>query len=206
MIKAIVFDFDGTLIDSKKAYYFLFQEVLKENKINFEKRKLWKELNGQRAEEVFSKILKKEEKVKIKKLCEKLRKKEIEEGIKIVKPIKSAKRIVKLLRKKFKVYLVTNSDKRFTLSLLKKFGFEFDRIFTREDFKEKSDVIKKIAKSINATTKELVYVGDSVLDVKVARKAKCKVVIIPNWSPKYLVKKQKPDYLLNSIQQLLFLV
>jgi phosphoglycolate phosphatase-like HAD superfamily hydrolase len=202
-IKAFVFDLDGTLIDSKKAYYLLFQEVLKQNKINFKKRKLWKELNGQRAEEVFSKILNKKEKKKIKKLCEELREKEVKEGIKIVKPIKNAKETVELLRKKFKVYLITNSDKKFTFLILEKFGFKFNKIFAREDFKDKSKVIRKIANFLGIKTKEIIYVGDAVIDVKVARKAKCKVAIIPNWSPKYLVKKEKPDYLFDSIKQLI---
>jgi phosphoglycolate phosphatase len=201
-IKAFVFDLDGTLIDSKEAYYLLFQEVLKQNKIEFKKRKLWKELNGQRAEEVFSKVLNKNERKKIKRLCEELREKEIKKGVKIVKPIKNANKIVKALRKKFKVFLVTNSDRRFTFILLKKFGFKFDKIFTKENFEDKSRVIKEIAKSLGIKTKEIVYVGDTVLDIRVARKAKCKVIIIPNWSPKYLVKKEKPDYLFDSIKQL----
>ena len=201
-IKAFIFDWDGTLVDSKKAYYLLFQEVLKQNKIEFKKRKLWKELNGQRAESVFFKILNKKEKRKIKKLCEELREKEIKEGIKIVKPIKNANEVVRALRKKFKVFLITNSDKKFILSLLKKFEFKFDKIFAKEDFKDKSEAIKKIARLLGIKTKEIIYVGDTVLDVKVARKAKCKVAIIPNWSPRYLVKKEKPDYLLNSIKEL----
>lgn len=202
-IRAFVFDLDGTLVDSKKAYYLLFQEVLKQNRINFKKRKLWKELNGQRAERVFFKVLNKNERKKIKKLCKELREKEVKEGVKIVKPIKHAKEIVDFLRKRFNVYLITNSDKRFTFLLLKKFGFKFNKVFTKRDFKDKSKVLKGIARALKVKTKEIVYVGDSVLDVRAARKAKCKVVIIPNWSPKYLVKKEKPDYLFDSIKQLI---
>jgi HAD superfamily hydrolase (TIGR01549 family) len=201
-LKAIIFDLDGTLIDSKRAYYILFQEVLKENGINFSKRKLWKELNGQKDEEVFSKILRGVKKSEIEKLCNQLRKKEIEKGIRLIKPIKNAKEIVDFYRKRIKVYLLTNSDRKFVTLILKKFGLKFNGIFSRENFKDKSEVIKKIVNSLGATPKEIIYVGDTVRDIRVARKAKCKVVIIPNWSPKYLVKKERPDFLLTSITQL----
>ncbi|MGB9703372.1 MAG: HAD family hydrolase [Candidatus Micrarchaeia archaeon] len=207
MFKAIFFDFDGTLVDSKKAYYLLFQEVLKQNNIKFNKRKLWKELNGQKAEMVFSKVLNEKNEDKIKELCDQLRKKEIEKGIKIVKPIKFSREILILLRRRNKkIYLITNSDKKFVLFLLKKFKFNFDKIFTREYFKEKSKVIVETARSLSLKLSEVLYVGDSILDIEVARKAKCKVAIIPNWSPKYLVKKQKPDFLLNSIKEIIKIV
>jgi phosphoglycolate phosphatase len=200
--KAIIFDLDGTLIDSKRAYYILFQEVLRENRIKFSKRKLWKELNGQRAEEVFLKVLKGIEKSEVEKLCNQLREKEVKKGIRLVKPIKNAKKVVDFFRKRMKVYLLTNSDGKFATLILKKFGLKFNGIFSREDFKDKSEAIKKIADSLGVTTEEILYVGDTVKDIKVARKAKCKVAIIPNWSPKYLVKKEKPDFLLDSILQL----
>jgi len=205
-IKAFVFDLDGTLIDSKRVYYTLFQEVLKENGINFKKRQVWKELNGQRAKKVFLKILKKNKKKKISDLLKELREKEYKEGIKIVKPIKNAKEVLEFFRKRFKVYLITNSDKKFTFLILKKFGFKFEKAFTNEDFEDKSEVIRRIAKILKIKTKNIVYVGDTVLDIKVARKAKCKVAIVPNWSPKYLVKKEKPDYLFDSLKELKELV
>lgn len=218
--KVIFFDMDGTIIDSKKHFFRWFGKVLESNGISFSKKDLKKELNGQKAEDVFIKVIgksnsRKKEKVveepadlaakmpskKIKELVKELRALERKE-YKKVKIIPCFKKAFEFASRNFKVFLLTHSDKKFTEAVIKKYNLKFEKMFCGDAFPSKEKVIKSIKKKYGLSDKDVLYVGDTVKDVDVARKAGCLVAIIPNWSPKYLVKKAKPDYLLNSICEL----
>ena len=54
----------------------------------------------------------------------------------------------------------------------------FDKFFYAENFSDKPSKIKELAKKYKINVKNIIYVADRTKDVKIARKAGCKIIIV----------------------------
>lgn len=111
-----------------------------------------------------------------------------------------------------KLAIVTNNGRRATSMVIKKFGLKdfFDVIVTREDSEElKPDEgsIKRAIEILGINAKEAIYVGDGVIDILAAKKAKVISVAVPTGvsSIKNLVEA-KPDYIIGSLKDIITLL
>ena len=107
-----------------------------------------------------------------------------------------------------KLAIVTNNGRKATSIVIRKFRLDdfFDLVVTREDVEKlKPDrwSIQKAVKILGIESKEAIYIGDSVIDVLAARKAKTISIAIPTGisSISELVKT-KPDYIIGSLQDM----
>ncbi len=183
MIKLIIFDFDGTLFDTK---YDIARSVnLYLNELGFPSLKeevLYKFIgNGsdyllQRSlEEVGAKNFKN---YSIERFLEIYK----EEAIKTVKPFDGIEYVLKNLKDKT-LYIVTNKDEESTRIILKKFNFEkyFKRVIGRDTFgikkpdKRLMDIIIEIEK---VKPEEILVIGDSEIDFEFAKNSKSKIAIV----------------------------
>lgn len=198
-IKLIVFDFDGTLADTRK----LFLKIIKKHLVSFEislSKNLLKffgntpleqylELIGipqKLTREVYSGIISdfKEESHKIRP-CK---------GFIYVKNIDTKKVIVS-----------NNVTSFIEKSLNYLHANFFDGVYGADLFKNKVWMINKLCKKYKLSKSEVVYVGDKDVDVDVARGVGCYSVIISNkssWSLRKDVLKKNPDYLLRDLSKL----
>jgi len=197
MIKLIIFDFDGTLADSKKRLLGIVSRNLKQegHKINreFEKRfgdkPLKESLKGfgvKSASEIIKKIH--------------------EDFVKESGKIRLAKNIESLRKIKTKKIVISNNIKRYIAGVLKKNSRLFDEIHGWPEFNEnKIEEIKKILKKKKINPKEAIYAGDRVIDAKVARKVGCISVLVANkisWSPEDELLKAGADYIIPDLKEL----
>ena len=195
-----VFDFDGTLARTKREYLSMFLKILRDLGKEVKPAELEKVMGG-RMREVLSNFLKGDE------LEIALRK--ARSGIKsIAKKIKlrkGAKKVLGILRKIGKIYLVSNSNRDFIESVLKRnriLGF-FGEIFPAERKESKEEVIRKIQRENKGM---VFYIGDMVRDVKIAKKANSVSIAIPGWDKKSQLKKAKPDFLINDLEEILMIL
>ncbi|MCP8305264.1 MAG: HAD family hydrolase [archaeon] len=107
-----------------------------------------------------------------------------------------------------KLAIVTNNGRKATNIIIRKLGLDdfFDVVVTREDVEElKPDgwSIGRAIKILGIEVREAVYVGDSVIDVLAAKKAKVISVAVPTGisSIRDLVKA-KPDYIICSLKDI----
>lgn len=200
MIKLIVLDLDGTLIDTKDIYLKAIVSSIKKKGYrinNLEKKVL--SLMGIKLPIILTKLkIKKQDILEIKemvhsKIYKKASKVKPAEGINDLKKINLPK------------VIISNSPLFFIKETLKYIGFIPDKIMGTENFSTKASGIKKIAKIYKISTQDILYVGDRKYDAIAAKKANCVSALINHkisWGDEKELIKAKPDYIIKSFKEI----
>lgn len=175
-MKAILFDLDGVLIDSRNAWYRALDIVLRKRE-------------GRRisVEEFRGKFWGKEIEENLKDLGmdESLSKECVENFMLLLDEIKSCdgcKGLVRELKKEGVLLgVVTNTPRYAALKILENLGMKnfFDVILAREDVmrgKPDPEMITKACSLLGVSPDETLLVGDTESDVKAGKSAGCRVV------------------------------
>lgn len=167
MTKNIFFDYDGTLINSKKRMYNLFRELCPENAFTYQE--YWKIKRAQINQNDF---LKKyfnysDEQIKIfkKKWMEKI---EEEQRMLEDKPFEDINILLGKLAIENTLYIVTNrQSKDLAIEQIKSFSlFDFfDKILVTEQKKTKTTLVRE---NVNVTSSD-VFIGDTGEDILTAK-------------------------------------
>lgn len=178
MKKIIVFDFDGTIADSKKLYVDIIHDSLFKASYIYPRSHIVKAL-GPKLEDSLLNLRKFPPNV-LKKLSKEINDFVIRKarGLKVCKNVKSELKKLKK-SKKYKIILLTNSVRKFSIAFLKKNNMlkDFDLILGSEDFKDKEKALKHIAKIFKARPEDIVYIGDRIKDYKIARHVGSQIII-----------------------------
>ena len=166
--KLIIFDLDGVIINSKESMSLAWSSVRRELKTKISFKKYFDFIGLP-----FFQILKK---IKFDKDYNKAHfiynKTAIYNQSKI-KLYPGAKKIINELYKKKITCLVTSKSKIRTKKILKKFNLKFDYIFCPEDikpFKPDPNIIIKLKKKLKIDLADIIYIGDTLIDSKFAKK------------------------------------
>jgi len=174
LLKGIIFDFDGVIVESNQAksdaFYSLYinygediaQKVINHHERNegisrFEKIRLYhkKFLKKDISTAELSHLLKKFANIVFEKVCES----EFVPGVKEILPE---------LRKKYRLFISTGTPTIEINNILikKNINNYFKRVYGSPEKKEEH--IKKIISEFNYTSSELIFIGDSITDYKAA--------------------------------------
>ena len=194
-IKLIIFDFDGVLIDSKVNMEIAWESVKKKTKSIIKFNQYFNNIGLP-----FNKILKKISFDKDFQLAKKVYDDASIKNINKIKLFPKVKQFLKAASKKYILVLITSKSKDRTKKILKKLKLDFNHVFCPEDkFNSKPNpkVINYLKKKYNFKTKELVVVGDSLTDKKLAQNAKVKFIFA-----RYGYYKLNSKYTIKNIQEL----
>lgn len=179
----IVFDFDGVLIDSKRMYVELIHLALNENGVKIPYKEIDKKLIPSikaTIENVTPKNIKDRTNVKIS-----AEKRVIgitsTEGLEYIKLNKDAINTLVELKKDNRIFLLSNSHSSFINKALNKFNLKqyFKEIITLDSgFMSKNDALRYISKLENVDISDVIYVGDTKEDIKIATEVGCKIIVI----------------------------
>lgn len=200
MIKLLIFDFDGTIADTKKAYYSSIYR-------NLEKRGLTKtEINKIIDEGLSLRITL--DKLGLSFITRwLLHRKILQEVENYIKDIHKCQNVHYIKDISVKKILVSNSLKWFILKVLKHLQLNnyFLEIYGADNFSEKGKFIDSYIKKHNLNPKECIYIGDRVADVKLAKKIGCFGIIVSGkcaWNSKKELGKASPDFLIEDFSKL----
>lgn len=164
MIKAVVFDLDGTLIHLPIDYEKLFQQfrrIMRTSDIHPVAKKIL-ELNNKRKNEIF-RVWNKAEVAALVNLTQE------KEGINIYNWIP-----VKLKA------LVTMQGKVLVKKVLKRFNLFFEFIVTREKSLDRSEQLRIVADKLKVPFKNVLFVGNREDDLQAANKVGCHFLRVRN--------------------------
>ncbi|MDH5483288.1 MAG: HAD family hydrolase [Candidatus Bathyarchaeota archaeon] len=206
-VKAILLDLDGTIVDSKEAYLEAVEAAFATIKQKIVNAKTVTEIPKRLEQNLpISDIIKAD----TRKFLEIYLKTYYKATATKAKPLPNVDNALEKLSQKAKLALITMRcvPKRKIMDELENFGLEkyFQHIMTALDTrnpKPAPDALIECARQLGIQTRDCIFVGDSVADVKAGKNAGVKTVAVLSgiFSRKEL-EKEKPDLILENVNQL----
>lgn len=207
MIRAILFDLDGTLIDSTELILVSFNYVMKEY--------LQKEVPEEEIRNLFGIPLRKQMALfgteeRADELVERYREHNLQNHEKYLKPIKGAKETLAALKEKGYLLGIVTSKKedaaRLGMQICQIESF-FDVFVFSDDVtihKPEPEPILHALRQLKVSPKEAVYVGDSTYDIISGKKARVETVGV-GYTPvsREALKATNPDHWIEKITEIL---
>jgi len=199
-VKAIIFDLDGTIWDSRKAILLTLKSILKENEKEFDEKKIKHQIHS--LDSPFT-ILKSFGITRSASFWRFYREKYNE----ITLFSKSTKHILtQISETNKKLGIVTTLKGKIAQELLEKFFLDkiFSVVISPSDTRARKPSpvpIEMALKKMRIAKEEAIYIGDSRVDIRAAEAAKC-YSGLAGWNES-AVTSEKPDYIFSSLEDLL---
>jgi HAD superfamily hydrolase (TIGR01509 family) len=209
MFEAVIFDWDGTLADSKFIIIESFQRVLKEIGCIVNDRFIERRI-GIGPKNILIDALETCNIIFNEETINFLEKKKIDIHLDSNKKIELYNGVLDLLNSlkgKMKIALATMSNKKIIDNLLevKNIKDYFDVVISFDEVSEPKpnpEIFLKSASRLNCTPEKCVVIEDSIFGLVAAKRAKMKCIVILSgaYSSEEL-KKEKPDLIINSLNE-----
>jgi phosphoglycolate phosphatase len=202
-IKVIIFDFDGTIADSRDAFVNIVNRLAPTFGYQPVGTSELEELTNLSSEEIIKRA--KICQLKIPFILRQI-KKELNKEIGNLKPIyQIGNSLISLKQEGYQLGIITSNLKENVEIFLKNNQLDelFNFVCSGITLFGKNKVIDKFIKQNNLQPHEVIYVGDETRDITAAKKSKVRVIAVA-WgfnSPEILAKFQ-PDFLLDNPQEL----
>lgn len=197
MAKLLIFDFDGTIADTRAVYYKAIENELKRFGFSQDKvdmaidlgMSLKKTLGNLGMNFVSKWLIHRRINKNVKKYASEIKKCRDVDSIKNINEEK---------------ILITNSLREFAVPILRHLKIKryFNEVYGAEDFNDKTEFVSDYLKENKINKKECYYVGDRVADVKLAKKVGCMSVIVSGkcaWNSKKDILKANPDFIIDDL-------
>lgn len=200
MIKAVLFDFDGVVVDSEPVHYKTFMEFTRSLGITVDKERWYREFAGTGSKNIFT-VLLGEAGITDEKTIDEYVEKRKEAYGELVRQGKVGRVdgidefLEKLKRKKIKAAVVSGGHPENIKSALSLFGLEnyFETIIGSGNYKRRKpypDAFVTAAEKLKVKPEECIAIEDSVSGFRSAKDAGTKVVIMESPALKYLDKSK----------------
>ena len=172
--KFLVFDFDGTLADTKSLYLNVIHNALLKHDYNIDKKEINKKLGPVLKILLINLGVKKKDIIPLSKEVNRVVTKQANN----IKLCPYAKQTIEELSKECSIVLITNSVRPFIYKILKRYNLikYFSELYCAR-FKIKDNGFREVFKKYRVRAKDVVYVADTAEDVAIAKRVGCKIII-----------------------------
>lgn len=204
MIKTLIFDFDGTIVDNLDSVFALVKEILADKDIQLPGD--LKDLRQRGIRQVVKEL--KISKLEWLKHYRRLRE-TIRDSLMKSEPSKDLPRVLKELSKKCDLYVMSSNKKENITEFLKKHGLMeyFSGVYEDDSYFGKHETLRRIIKDLKLSPSEVAYVGDEARDIEAAKKAGILAAAVTwGFEGNAPLRGEAPDYLLREPRELLTII
>lgn len=192
MLKAILFDFDGTLVDSEPITLLEFINLMKNYHYSIPTNEQLRSLRGIPVDTIIKKLLPHISDEKIKEMYE-FKNKNADRFMQKIKLFPHVKKVITQLKNQYKLAIVTSRRRRGLDMLLQQHNVKhlFEVCVAKEDVvnhKPHPEGILKAIHLLGINKEHAIYVGDAETDVMTASAAGISCVMISKSSQNYGAK------------------
>lgn len=207
MIKGVIFDLDGVIIDSEPLHEQCEREILKQFGAILTPD-IFAEVKGLRDQEAFHYYTRR---FNLKEKPEVLMQKKMQLYMKLLKknmrPCPGFKDFAKQCKQKFKIGLATSSSKENVAFIIKELEIKhlFDAIVTGEEVnlpKPYPDPYLKMAEKLHLKANQCLVIEDSIHGITAAKTAGAKCIAVSTTFPKKKLKATSVDHIVPSLRKL----
>jgi len=207
-IKAVIFDIDGTLIDTTELILKCYNHTFKNYSISPKSKKEIFKVFGHPLKKCYEILCSTEDVVK---LCEAHMNFQ-EKNLHLARNFKGIlKTLKKLKEKKLKIAAISARSNRTTMKTIKKAGLTkyIDVLISREDIinpKPHPDPLFLALKKLKIDPKNAIMVGDTPVDIQAGKNAGTRTIGVTYGPLENSVKKENPDKVISSSPQIIDLI